>query len=128
MSVTVSGGDKLKARLDRIRGRVFVSGDTDLLRMWGLTAEALAKALAPVDTGFLRSHIRYTRLSETTAQVGVAGVDYCRYVEYGTASLLATHGFLVTEGYGGYQPYLRPGCAAAYREMVIKIKAYLASR
>ena len=58
LTVSLKNTEKVKARLERIKSRIMINSGTDVLRMWGLSAEAMAKALVPVDTGNLRSHIR----------------------------------------------------------------------
>ena len=114
MTITIKNTEKIKARLDRIKARMLVSGDTDVLRVWGLSAEAIAKALVNVDTGLLRSRIAYRRISELEAAVGVTGVHYARPQEYG---------WMFSPG----SAYIRPGADISMRECIARIKAYLAS-
>ena len=124
MAVEVHGIKGVQKRLDKLKGRMIVTGDTDVIRMWGTTSEAIAKTLVPVDTGHLKGHIRYKRISEFEALVGVAGVPYAKYVEYGTSRY---HSFDVREGFAGYRPYLRPAVYIALRELKKKILEYLRS-
>ena len=62
----------------------------------GLTAEAHAKELCPVDTGRLRNSISHAR-DDISAYIGT-NVEYAPYVELGTSRQKA-------------QPYLRPAAA-----------------
>lgn len=59
----------------------------------GLTAEAHAKELCPVDTGRLRNSISHAR-DDKSAYIGT-NVEYAAYVELGTSRMKA-------------RPYLRP--------------------
>lgn len=62
----------------------------------GLTAEAHAKELCPVDTGRLRNSISHAR-DDTAAYIGT-NVEYAAYVELGTSKMKP-------------RPYLRPAAA-----------------
>jgi HK97 gp10 family phage protein len=64
-----------------------------LLASWAADVKALAKQLAPVRTGHLRSSI-YAKISEWVAEVG-AEATYALFVELGTRHMQA-------------QPYLYP--------------------
>jgi len=63
------------------------------LASWGADVKALAKQLAPVRTGHLRSSI-YAKISEWVAEIG-AEATYALFVELGTRHMQA-------------QPYLYP--------------------
>lgn len=56
-----------------------------------------AKALAPVDTGYLREHIDtdLSRLLPDLVALVVSGADYSRFLEFGTSRMAA-------------QPFMRP--------------------
>jgi len=64
-----------------------------LLASWAADVKALAKQLAPVRTGHLRSSI-YAKISEWVAEIG-AEATYALFVELGTRHMQA-------------QPYLYP--------------------
>jgi HK97 gp10 family phage protein len=64
-----------------------------LLAIWAADVKALAKQLAPVRTGHLRSSI-YANISEWVAEIG-AEATYALFVEFGTRYMQA-------------QPYLYP--------------------
>lgn len=72
----------------------------------GLTAEAHAKELCPVDTGRLRNSISHAR-DDTAAYIGT-NVEYAAYVELGTSRMKP-------------RPYLRPAAednADEYKQIV----------
>jgi HK97 gp10 family phage protein len=64
-----------------------------LLASWAADVKALAKQLAPVRTGHLRSSI-YAKISEWVAEIG-AEATYAIFIEFGTRYMQA-------------QPYLYP--------------------
>jgi len=64
-----------------------------LLASWAADVKALAKQLAPVRTGHLRSSI-YAKIQEWVAEIG-AEATYALFVEFGTRYMQA-------------QPYLYP--------------------
>lgn len=57
------------------------------LENWAAEVQALAKQLAPVRTGHLRSSI-YAKISEWVAEIG-AEATYALFVEFGTRSMQA---------------------------------------
>jgi len=63
----------------------------------------IAREIAPVDTGFLRDHIKAVHLSKYS-QI-VANAKYAGYVEFGTWKMAA-------------QPYLRPAIDQHQREIL----------
>jgi HK97 gp10 family phage protein len=77
---------------------------TTTAALWGLALEVqnLARALAAVDTGRLRSSIQATKGSDGNGPFVDIGtnVEYAIYVEFGTRYMVA-------------QPYLRPALAMA---------------
>lgn len=80
---------------------VAVQQDTRIAQAAMIPAEAIAadaRGLAPYKTGNLRNHID-VRQTRRGALVGVTGVPYAPFVEYGTSRMPA-------------QPFLRPAVAA----------------
>lgn len=68
--------------------------------------EVLAKALAPVDTGYMRDHISQTKQasgSDLTARVE-SEADYSMFVEYGTVNQSS-------------QPFFTPAFESAKRQL-----------
>lgn len=71
-------------------------------------AEAIAKTLAPVRTGFLKSSINRVTLSPGRHLI-VVGAHYGAYVEYGTRHMAA-------------QPYFRPAVEEAKRQFIADMR------
>lgn len=65
----------------------------------GLEGEAVAKQLAPVDTGNLRGLIEWNMVDVAAGEL-TGGADYAAYVEFGTRNMDA-------------QPHMVPGFEAA---------------
>jgi HK97 gp10 family phage protein len=68
--------------------------------------EVLAKALAPVDTGYMREHVSQTKMAaegDLTARVE-SEADYSLYVEYGTVNMSS-------------QPFFTPAFESAKRQL-----------
>jgi HK97 gp10 family phage protein len=59
----------------------------ELLACWAADVKALAKQLAPVRTGYLRSSI-YAKVQEWVAEIG-AEATYAMFVEFGTRYMQA---------------------------------------
>jgi phage gpG-like protein len=112
--VEIAGMDKIQARLDKLMARNFTGGSTDVVKLWGLSTENIAKMLCPVDTGRLRSSIAFVRISETEGLVGTP-VSYGPFIEYGTCHMDA-------------HPFLRPAFFLSYNEILSRIKAFLAEQ
>jgi HK97 gp10 family phage protein len=73
---------------------------------WAAEVQALAKQLAPVKTGYLRSSI-YTKISDWVAEIG-AEATYALFVEFGTRYMQA-------------RPYLYP----AFQEHLPRLEAFI---
>ncbi len=71
----------------------------DKVNTAGLEGEAVAKQLAPVDTGNLRNGIAFT-MTDTTAGELTSSAEYAAYVEFGTRRMDA-------------RPHMIPGLEAA---------------
>lgn len=71
----------------------------DKVNTAGLEGEAVAKQLAPVDTGFLRNGIVWEMTDETAGELA-STADYAAYVEFGTHKMDA-------------RPHMVPGFEAA---------------
>lgn len=71
-----------------------------------------ARALAPVDTGYLRSSIRSVSVERAKSAEVVVDAPYAAYVEYGTYKMAA-------------QPYLTPAFEAHAQELALAFRAAL---
>ena len=68
-----------------------------------LLAEDVAKSLAPVRTGYLRSRIRWHFIDALSAEL-VCDAEYAAYVEYGTSRMMP-------------RAYVRPAMYAAEQQL-----------
>jgi HK97 gp10 family phage protein len=92
VQISVEGMDRLRKALQRLpeRARKYVSEE-----MYWLAVEALevARSLAPVRTGYLRSTIHWVEDANANADEGgywlVATAPYARYQEFGTRYIRA---------------------------------------
>lgn len=80
----------------------------------GLNCEGLAKQACPVDTGRLRSSIKYTKQTDSTCTCETP-VKYAPDVEYGHKT---RSGSFVAP-----QPYLLPAYEQAKKELLQELKA-----
>ena len=71
----------------------------DKVNTAGLEGEAVAKQLAPVDTGYLRNGIGWVMTDETAGEL-TSAAEYAAYVEFGTHKMDA-------------RPHMVPGFEAA---------------
>ena len=76
-----------------------------------LGVEALSKQLAPVDTGTLRASIHTQQIGNITWVI-IVGVDYGKFVEYGTVFMDAI-------------PFLRPAFERSLRSSVNELVSRL---
>lgn len=93
MTVKVTGFDKLLAKLDRIpkasEGKV-----RDQVKRSTINVQREARRNAPVDTGRLRSSIRFKVSDEGFTGQVFSDVEYAAFVEFGT-SRIGSRPFLV---------------------------------
>jgi hypothetical protein len=82
VSIQVEGLDKLKKQLGNLPENVVQEVDAE---MSSTANEFVNRAViaAPVDTGFLKGEITFTRLSEMNYEI-VSGARYSAYLEWGT--------------------------------------------
>lgn len=78
-------------------------------RTWALNVSRLAKARAPVRTGYLKKSIYARKIGPKAWRVRV-GASYGIYVEYGTRYMAA-------------QPYLRPAIRIANKQFRKDLRA-----
>lgn len=110
IKITGNPGSAIQAKIDSIKQQA-----NDIIQFAGLNCEGLAKQACPVDTGRLRSSIKYTKQTDSSCTVGT-NVKYAPDVEWGHA----------TRGHKSFvapRPYLRPAFAQASRELLADLKA-----
>jgi len=110
VGIEIKGLEQLIKNYDRRSNAVDVAG---IVNQGATIVQAQAKALAPVDTGALKSSIGVSRGSGSTS--ATASVDtskeYAAYQEFGTSRMMA-------------QPYMRPAAQLA----TPKVNAYAISQ
>jgi HK97 gp10 family phage protein len=79
----------------------------------GIETEGLAKQACPVDTGRLRSSIKYTKTADLECTVGT-NVNYAPYIEYGHKSRGSS--------YVPAKPFLFPAYQTAKQHMIEELK------
>lgn len=110
-TITITGnpGAAIQAKIDSIKQQA-----NGIVQFAGLNCEGLAKRACPVDTGRLRSSIKYTKQDESSCTVGTP-VKYALPVEMGHAT---RSGSFVAP-----RPYLRPAFDQASKECLQELKA-----
>ena len=101
MSLQIKGLEKAMANYS---ARARASTLTSIVNKGAAIVEGEAKLLAPVDTGALRSSIKTTQVSNTTASVNTS-LEYAPHQEFGTVNQPA-------------QPFMHP--AAQHSKSKIK--------
>lgn len=97
--------------LDRLARDISPEAMDKAVRAAAFDAEGGAKALAPVDTGYLRSGIRARRVGMAYSEV-TTEAEYAPFVELGTSRQRA-------------QPYLGPAAQEAIDRLVSALEAKL---
>lgn len=99
----------MQAKIDHIKKHA-----NAIVQFAGLNCEGLAKQACPVDTGRLRSSIKYTKVTESSCTCGTS-VNYARPVEMGHVT---RSGSFVAP-----RPYLQPGFQQAQKQCLQELKA-----
>jgi len=118
-SFKIEGVDELKRQLKRLDTKVRTSIVRSGLREGAKVVKQAAEDKAPVDSGFLRDHIKIKtkkRGDNITAIVGFAGdAYYGRFIELGTKHMAA-------------KPFLRPAIDENQRKIVDAAKLRMKKR
>lgn len=109
ISLSGNPGVLIQAKIDNITKQA-----SDIIQFAGLNCEGLAKQACPVDTGRLRSSIKYTKISESSC-VCKTPVKYALPVEMGHVT---RSGSFVAP-----RPYLRPAFEQAKKQCLQELKA-----
>lgn len=113
-TIAVVGLDKVKSRFADIARTAPAKVDAEI-QMAGLRCQGLAKQLAPVDTGRLRSSIQYVNVGLMKSMANT-DVSYSRPVEFGHVT--RNH-----SSYVGPRPFMRPAFTQAKKELLDNLKA-----
>lgn len=104
IKITGNPGAAIQAKIDSIKTQA-----NQAVQWAGLNTEGLAKQACPVDTGRLRSSIKYTKQSDSSCTCDT-NVNYAWYVELGTHRMAA-------------RPFLVPAFKRAQKELLQELKA-----
>jgi len=109
--IKISGnpGPAIQAKIASIQKQA-----NDAVQWAGLNTEGLAKRACPVDTGRLRSSIKYTKQTDSSCTCDTP-VKYAPDVEWGHAT---RSGSFVAP-----RPFLRPAFEQAKKELLQELKA-----
>jgi len=86
VKIAIEGVEEFKTAIERLDSAMQRHVHRQLTN-WATDIEALAKQLAPVKTGHLRSSI-YTKVHEWIAEIG-AEATYASFIEFGTRYMKA---------------------------------------
>ena len=114
ININLVGGDKLRKAL-KAKGTALTKGvDAEMQRSM-VEINAQQEALVPVDKGFLRSSLKFTRLQPLEYEIVSTGQgsEYAPYQEFGTGGLVSIPKGLENEaakykGKGARQINMRP--------------------
>lgn len=111
-TITITGnpGAAIQAKIDSIKQQA-----NGIIQFAGLNTEGIAKQLCRVDTGRLRSSIKYTKTSESSCTVGTP-VTYAPDLEFGHKSRNGN-------SFVGPYPFLIPGFQQAQKQCLAELKA-----
>lgn len=104
---TITG--QIKGKLSTFKAKV-----GDAVQGAGINCEAEAKQRCPVDTGRLRSSIKYTKTSALSCTVGT-NVTYAKPIEFGHVTRSGSH--------VPAQPFLFPAYLRARKDLLIELKS-----
>jgi HK97 gp10 family phage protein len=93
VSIQVDGLDRLKKKFGSLPENLKAEVDAELASTANEFVNRAVSA-APVDTGFLRNQITFTRLGEMNYEV-VSGARYSAYLEFGTITRVSVPSDLV---------------------------------
>ena len=108
----MSGLDEIFANMDRYASELENKVD-QAVQGAGIETEGLAKQAAPVDTGQLRSSIKYTKTADLECTVGT-NVSYGPDIEYGHATRSGSH--------VAARPFLFPAFVTAGQHLIDELK------